>query len=164
MNRKSMSGKITCGGLIEKGGHALVEVLGFEQVAGEPCAILGRFGSAGIALSYLSVGNDADGLANMSFCVRTDDLASHRHLLDEVREGFSPRKVNATAPVVIMTLYGPHFLEKTSLASQVFSTLCADGISPCTVCSSVNSISVVVDVHLRDAAVRSLRRQFDWPE
>lgn len=159
-----MSGKVACGGLIEKGDHCLVEVLGFQRIAREPCGILGCFGDAGIALAYLSVGNGADGLTNMSFCVRTDELAAQRHLLDEVREKFGPQRVAATAPTVILTLYGPHFLERTSLASQVFSTLCADGINPHTVASSVNSISVVVDTHDRDAAVASLRRQFEWPE
>ena len=159
-----MTQKVACGGLIEKGDHCLVEVLGFQRVAGEPCAILGYFGEAGIPLAYLSVGNGADGLTNMSFCVRTSELAARRQLLDEVRENFQPQKVLATAPVVIMTLYGPHFLERTSLASQVFSALCADGINPQTVCSSVNSISVVVDTHDRDAAVVCLRRQFEWPD
>jgi len=159
-----MSGKIICGGLIEKGENCLVEVLGFARTVNEPCAILGRFGAAGIPLAYLSVGNGSDGLTNMSFCVRTDELAVHRHLLAEIREEFQPRKVAATAPVVILTLYGPHFLERTSLASQVFSALCADGINPQTVCSSVNSISVVIDRHDRDGAVACLQERFEWPE
>lgn len=159
-----MNDRIVCGGLIEKGDNCLVEVLGFARAENEPCAILGRFGEAGIPLAYLSVGNGADGLTNMSFCVRTADLAAHRHLLDEIRTEFQPRKVAATAPVVILTLYGPHFLERTSLASQVFSSLCADGINPQTVCSSVSSISVVVDTHDRDAAVACLRGRFEWPE
>ncbi len=159
-----MSEKLMCGGLIEKGENCLVEVLGFARAANEPCGILGRFGSAGIPLAYLSVGNGHDGLTNMSFCVRTADLAVHRHLLDEIRAEFQPRMVEATAPVVILTLYGPHFLERTSLASQVFNSLCADGINPRTVCSSVSSISVVVDTHDRDAAVACLRVGFEWPE
>ena len=159
-----MTGKITCGGLIEKGNHCLIEVLGFKRVAGEPCGILACFGSVGIPLKYLSVGNGADGLTNMSFCVRTDELAVHRVVLDEVREKFQPQKVVANAPMVILTLYGPHFLEKTNLASQMFSALCADGISPHTVCSSVSSISVVIDTHDRDASVACLRRAFEWPE
>ena len=159
-----MTEKVTCGGLIEKGENCLVEVLGFERAANEPCGILARFGEVGIPLSYLSVGNDAEGLSNMSFCVRTVELASHRQLLDDIRQVFSPRQVTATAPVVILTLYGPHFLERTNLASQVFSALCADGIRPQTMCSSVNSISVVVDTHDRGPAVACLRQKFEWPE
>ena len=159
-----MTEKVVCGGLIEKGNHCLVEVLGFKRVAGEPCGILAHFGEAGISLTYLSVGNGADGLTNMSFCVATDELADHRDLLDRVREEFEPQLVSANAPMVILTLYGPHFLERKNLASQVFSALCADRIHPHTVCSSVNSISVVVDTHDRDLAVACLRGRFEWPE
>jgi len=159
-----MTDKLVCGGLIEKGDHCLVEVLGFKRVASEPCGILGLFGAAGIPLTYLSVGNGADGLTNMSFCMQTKELAENRELLDEVRKKFGPQKVAANAPMVILTLYGPHFLERPSLASKVFSALCADGIDPHTVCSSVSSISVVVDTHDRDAAVACLRSGFEWPE
>ncbi len=159
-----MTAKVECGGLIEKGDHCLVEVLGFLRVAGEPCGILGHFGEAGISLAYLSVGNGADGLTNMSFCVATTDLAAHREVLDRVRAEFQPQKVSANAPMVILTLYGPHFLERKNLASQVFSALCADSIHPHTVCSSVSSISVVIDTHDRDAAVACLRERFEWPE
>jgi aspartokinase len=159
-----MTEKVSCGGLIEKGDHCLVEVLGFHQVANEPCGILTRFGEAGITLAYLSVGNGSDGTTNMSFCVRTADLARRRQLLDDIRTDFQPQLVAANAPVVILTLSGPHFLERTSLASRVFSALCADGIRPHTVCSSVNSISVVVDTHDRDTAVACLKRNFSWPD
>ncbi|MCB1182409.1 hypothetical protein KDM41_03175 [bacterium] len=159
-----MSERIPCGGLVEKGDHALVEVLGFVPKPGRPCGILELFGRAGIALSYLSVGRDAGGLTGMSFCVRTDELARHRLILDEVRRRYDPRTVTATAPVVILTLYGPHFLERTSLACQVFGALCSGGLEPHTVASSVNSISAVVDTHVRDAAVACLRETFTWPE
>jgi aspartokinase len=159
-----MNNRVDCGGLIEKGDHCLVEVLGLRQAENEACTILGRFGAAGITLTYLSVGNGADGTINMSFCVRTAELARHRRLLDDIRADFRPQLVAANAPVVILTLYGPHFLERTSLASRVFSALRADGIRPHTVGSSVNSISVVVGTHDRDTAVGCLRRDFIWPE
>lgn len=159
-----MNSRVPCGGLIEKGRHALVEVLGFWPAPDRPGSILELFGRAGIALSYLSVGRDAGALANMSFCVRTDELARHRTLLDEVRRRYAPLEVSATAPVVILTLYGPHFLEKTSLAAQVCAALLGDGIALHSVCSSVNSISAVVDFHERKAAVSCLRRRFSWPE
>ena len=159
-----MTEKLVCGGLIEKGGYSLIEVLGFKRVSGEPCGILGLFGAAGISLTYLSAGNGADGLTNMSFCVQTEELAVHRELLAEIRVRFLPQKVMANGPMVILTLYGPHFMERPTLASQVFTALCADSIDPHTVCSSVSSISVVVDTHDRDVAVACLRAQFQWPD
>ena len=100
----------------------------------------------------------------MSFCVKTEELAASRHVLNEIEAEFHPRMVRANGPVVILTLYGPHFLEKHTLASEVFAALCAHDIDVHTVCSSVNSISAVVDTHERDRAVACLKAKFEWPE
>ena len=159
-----MAEKFQCGGLMERGDLCLVEVLGFDWSPGKACGILAKFGTKGIALSYLSVGNGATKVKNMSFCVKTEDLAKHRHIIDEIKEEFTPEKVSVNAPVVILTLYGPHFLERHTLASEVFSALCEAGINSHTVCSSVNSISVVVDVPDRDRTEACLKERFEWPE
>ena len=158
-----MTDKIVCGGLMERGDLCLVEVLGFDWRPGKACGILGKFGQARISLSYLSIGNGSDGDKNMSFCLSTAKLAEHRDLLEEIREEYQPNKLEAHAPMVILTLYGPHFLEKHNLASEVFSALCVEGINAHTVCSSVNSISVVVDTLDRDRTVECLREKFGWP-
>lgn len=158
-----MTDKIVCGGLMERGDLCLVEVLGFDWRPGHACGILGKFGQARISLSYLSIGNGPDGGKNMSFCLSTEKLAEHRELLDQIREEYEPTRLEARAPMVILTLYGPHFLEKHNLASGVFSALCVEGINVHTVCSSVNSISVVVDTMDRDRTVECLRQKFVWP-
>ena len=159
-----MTDKIQCGGLMERSDLCLVEVLGFDWRPGKVCGILGKFGQAEISLSYLSIGNGPEGDKNMSFCLSTAKLAKHRHILDEIQEEFSPKKIEARAPVTILTLYGPHFLEKHNLASEVFSALCAEGIDAHTVCSSINSISVVVDATDREPTVACLKQKFVWPE
>jgi aspartokinase len=156
--------KIVCGGLMERGDLCLVEVLGFDWRPGKACGILGKFGQAKISLNFLSIGNGPGGDKNMSFCMSTSKLAEHRHLLDEIQDEYAPTKIEARAPMVILTLYGPHFLEKHNLASEVFSVLCVEGINFHTVCSSVNSISVVVDNLDRDRTVECLRHKFVWPE
>jgi len=155
---------IECGGLMERGDVCLVEVLGFDWRPGQACGILGMFGQAEISLSYLSIGNGRDGDKNMSFCVNTARLAGSREILDEIEKQYQPTKVEVRGPMVILTLYGPHFLERTNLASEVFSALCVDGINAQTVCSSVNSISVVVDTLDRDRTVGCLKQKFSWPE
>ena len=159
-----MNGKIQCGGLLEKSNLCLVEVMGFDWGPGQACGILGKFGQVGIPLSYLSLGNGADGDKNMSFCLSTADLARERHILEEIKAEFTPKKLETRAPVAILTLYGPHFLEKPTLASQVFSALCVDGLDALTVCSSINSISVVVNTLDRDRTVECLRQLFEWQE
>ena len=159
-----MSQRIVCGGLIEKGHLCLVEVLGFDWRPGKACGILGRFGRAEIPLSYLSIGNGHEGDKNMSFCVDAAELARHRHLLDEIQKDFESTRIEVRDPVMILTLYGPHFQERHNLASEVFSALCMQGVHAHTVGSSINSISVVVDTHDHARTVECLRERFEWPE
>ncbi len=159
-----MTEKIECGGLMERNGLCLVEVLGFDWRPGRICGILEKFGQAEISLSYLSIGNGPDGDKNMSFCVNPGKLAEHENILDEILKEFSPTKIEARTPVTILTLYGPHFLEKHNLASEVFSALCLDGIDAHTVCSSINSISMVIDAGDRNPTVDCLKQKFTWPE
>ena len=159
-----MNEKIQCGGLMERNDLCLVEVLGFDWRPGQACGILGKFGQAGISLSYISMKKRKNKDKNMSFCVRTEELADQRAIIEEIRQEFAPRKLEVRAPVAILTLYGPHFLDKPALASQVFSALCVDRIDAQTVCSSVNSISVVVDTLDRDRTIECLRGVFSWPE
>jgi len=159
-----MSERISCGGLMERSEMCLVEVLGFAWQPGETCGILRKFGGAGVSLFYLSISNGARGDRNMSFCVRTTDLAVHRLLLEEIEAEFKPRRIQANAPVVILTLYGPHFLERHNLAAEVFAALCAAEINVHTVGSSINSISVVVDLPDREQAIACLREKFEWPD
>jgi aspartokinase len=159
-----MTQKYQCGGLMERGDLCLVEVLGFDWQPGQACGILTKFGAAGISLSYLTVGNGANEEKNMSFCVKTEEMAVHRGIIEEIKEEFTPDKVCVNAPVVILTLYGPHFLERHNLASEVISALCVAGIKNHTVCSSINSISVVIDVPDRDRTVVCLQEKFEWPQ
>ena len=85
-----MMERIECGGLMERRDLCLVEVLGFDWRPGEACGILGKFGQAEISLSYLSIGNDAEGQKNMSFCVSTEAMAANRHIIDEIETEFKP--------------------------------------------------------------------------
>jgi aspartokinase len=158
------TGRIVIGGMMEREGVCLVEVLGFDWCPGKACGILGKFGRADISLSYLSIGNGPEGDKNMSFCVNTARLAASRQLITEIEAEFGPTRVEVRGPMTILTLYGPHFAERTNVASEVFSALCVDGINAQTVCSSVNSISVVVDTLDRDRTVECLRQKFEWPE
>ena len=158
------AGRIVIGGMMERGDVCLVEVLGFDWRPGQACGILGKFGRADISLSYLSIGNGREGDKNMSFCVNTTRLAESRGIIAEIEAEFEPTRVAVRGPMTILTLYGPHFSERTNLANEVFSALCVDGINAETVCSSVNSISVVVDMLDRDRTVECLKQKFEWPE
>ncbi|MBE0565327.1 MAG: hypothetical protein IH621_05155 [Krumholzibacteria bacterium] len=156
--------RIRCGGLMERREVCLVEVLGFGRGPGQSRGILAKFGRAGVSLTYLSAGHGAHGEKNMSFCVAAADQEHWRPLLEEIRADYAPDRVQAHEPAVILTLYGPHFLERHSLAAEVFASVCGAGIGTHAVCSSVNSISLVIAEKDRDRTVDCLKQKFDWPD
>lgn len=159
-----MKEKIPCGGLIERRGLTLIEIMGYVWQPGHSCGILGYYAEAGIALGYLSIGHTADGLRNMAFCIATEAMDRSRELLERVQETHAPSAVRITDQVTILTLYGPHFYERVALASEVYGSLCSDGIDALSLGSSVNSISLVVtDGDVRRTR-KSFARRFAWPE
>ena len=156
--------RIECGGLMERGGLCLIEVLGFTWHPGMDAGILDKFGAAGIPFSYLSISYDARRRRNLSLCVKLTDLDRASPLLDEVAAEFGPELIERREPVVKLTLYGPHFNERYALVAEIFSALSTQGVDVHTVGSSVNSISFVMDAADRDRTIACLRERFDWPE
>ena len=159
-----MNEMIPCGGLIERGGLSLIEVLGYRWQPGHSCGILGCYAEAGIALGYLSITHNADGLRNMAFCIAHQEMHRSQELLERIRVEHQPTNVRITEPVTILTLYGPHFYERVALASEVYGSLCADGIDALSLGSSVNSISIVVAENDAARTRMSFRHRFTWPE
>lgn len=153
-----------CGGLIEKSDLCLVEVLAYRWQPGRSCRILGLFADAGIPLCYLTIGNGADGLRNLSLCVARERYDATNALLETIRTDHQPKALDIREPVTILTLYGPHFYERIALASEVYHALCRDGIDTLSLGSSVNSISVVVAEADAAVAKASFRKRFIWPE
>ena len=157
-------GRIPCGGLLEKADQCLVKVHGFAWRPGESCGVLGLFGAAAVPLSFLNINYGEDDLLHMQFCFEQRHLERARPLLADVDTAFRPRTVLVVEAVHILTLYGPHFGEKHALASEAFGALCSAAVRVHGVCSSINSISLVVDSTDADAARRALATRFQWPE
>ena len=159
-----MSEKIPCGGLIERKGLSLIEIMGYRWQPGQSCGILGLYAEAEVPLGYLSIGHNSDGLRNMAFCIGVDAMHRTQDLLEKIRDTHLPVNVKITEPVTILTLYGPHFYERVALASEVYGSLCNDGIDALSLGSSVNSISLVVAEADVARTRRSFRHRFAWPE
>ncbi|MCP4800674.1 MAG: hypothetical protein GY893_12070 [bacterium] len=156
--------KIQCGGLIIKRGVALIEVLGFEWAPGEACGILCEFGDAGIPLSYINISNTNDKKRSIVFCLDHKYLGQAKEMMTNIEKKLLPQKVTVEERASICTLYGPHFLEKTGLASEVYASFCQAAIGTWSVCSSVNSVSFVISERDLNPSRQCLRTRFDWPE
>lgn len=159
-----MSGKIECGGLTRRADLVLVEFRGFEPLSGHRQNLLKRFGDYAIPLCYLTVAWDADDAENLCFCLNRADLERAEPLLAMLSNELCPRRVVTWHPVVILTVYGPHFLERYGLANEFIATLAEHRLTVLSISSSVNSVSFVVHEKDEAATVGALAERFNWPE
>jgi aspartokinase len=159
-----VSGKIECGGLTRREDLVLVELRGFAPLAGHRRNVLKRFGDYAIPLCYLTVSWDAEDAENLCICLNRADLERAEPLLAMLSIEIAPRRVVTWHPVTILTVYGPHFLERYGLANEFIATLADHRLTVLSICSSVNSVSFVV--HERDVenTVHALSERFAWPE
>lgn len=159
-----MSWKIECGGLTRRGKLVLVEFRGFAPLQGHRRNVLKRFGDYAIPLCYLVVGWDSDDAENLAICLSETDLARAEPLLAMLSNEIAPRRVVTWHPVTILTVYGPHFLERYGLANEFIATLADHKLTVLSICSSVNSVSFVVHERDEDMTVHALAERFNWPE
>ena len=159
-----MSDKTPCGGLLERDEVCLVRILGTDWKAGQVEDILQQFADQDITLPYLIIEHGSDEDRNMSLCVKREDLDRTTALLTEIRQTLGPSKVVSLDSVVILTLYGPHFMDKPALASRALSGLFQAGIKPHSLTTSINSISLVISPMDHAVAVASLGELFEWPD
>ena len=161
---ENMIGKIRCGGVMEKDSLCLIEVMGYDWRPGQACGILGIFADMGLALSFVSVVESADGKRNMALCLDRSFLEKARENLQEIEAQLNPSRIAVSEDVTILTLYGPHFHEKRGVASSAYAAFCGAAINTLAVCSSVNSISFVIASSETRSARQCLKRTFDWPD
>ena len=159
-----MSGKIECGGLTRREDLVLVELRGFAPLAGHRRNVLKRFGDYAIPLCYLTVSWDAEDAENLCICLNRSDLERAEPLLAMLSNEIAPRRVVTWHPVTILTVYGPHFLERYGLANEFIATLADHRLTVLSICSSVNSVSFVVHARDVETTVHALAERFNWPE
>jgi aspartokinase len=159
-----MTDKIECGGLIRRNNLCLLEIQGYDLKESGRFDILGLFGKAKIPISYLAVGNGPNGCRNMSLCVPREHLATLESLKEDLQEGCSPRSLKITDHTMILTVYGPHFHERASVAGVVYGALKWEQIYTHSINSSVNSISFVINESDCERTIACLRSMISWPE
>ncbi len=151
------------GGLIECPGMCLVEIRGYVEQKNEPCVILCELGQRDISLHYVSIGDSETGDRNMALCIDRHQCGDQKELMELLELEVAPKDIRIRKNAMTMTLYGPHFKERPNLIGELYSTFKKAQIDVWSVCSSVNSISFVIDEGTAPTARSVLRATFEWP-
>ncbi len=155
--------KIAIGGIIETRGLVLVRVLGARKGPGVAGRTLSALGSRGVNVLCVVCFADLDQRDNICFAINRSDLDQTLGLLQIVKEEIEAGAVEVVRNCCVISVYGPHFSERPSVAGMIFDALARGGIDIHAISTSISTVSCIVDESCLEAGISRLRETFVVP-
>jgi len=155
--------KIKIGGIMQSDGRALVKIMSVPDHASVAGTVLQAMGNRQINIELLLESFDLDDCGNFSIVIDHKDLDQALTVLDEIRPSIDAKAISYTPDVAVITVFGPHLREKPLVHGVMFSSIAAVGISSLAICTSISSVSCVVEGQHIDLVVRALEASFETP-
>lgn len=155
--------KMKVGGIMQSDGRALLKIMSVPDHASVAATVLRGMGENQINIELLLESFDLDDCGNFSIVIDQKDLDQALNVLETIRPSIDAKAISYTPDVAVVTVFGPHLREKPLVHSVMFSSIAAVGISSLAICTSISSVSCVVEAQYLDITVRSLEEAFDTP-
>ncbi len=155
--------KIRIGGIMQSDGRALLKIMSVPDHASVSGTVLKAMAEREINIELLVESFDLDECGNFSIVIDQKDLDQALIVLDHVRPVIDARAVSYTPDVAVVTVFGPHLREKPLVHGAMFSAIAAAGISSLAICTSISSISSVVEGRYLDMVIAALQAAFETP-
>jgi aspartate kinase len=155
--------KVKIGGILQNHNLAQIGILDFPDELGTLSRLMEFFGKSRINLQFLVHSMDGRGKQSVSFCIERGDLENALGILQHIQSYFNPRRIIHQVPVAILSIFGPHFREKPSIAATMFRALEDAQVPILSVSTSISSLSCVVEEALLSRAVQALQDSFELP-
>ena len=156
-------GKVKIGGIIQSKELAQVGVMSMPDQPAVTGKIFSALGKEGINIQFIAQTLDVGGRGNTIFCIDRKDLEETVNVLTRIQPFVGLEKVMHHSPVGIISIFGPHFREKPSLAGMMFSALGDAGINILAVSTSISTLSCVIEEGLLPQAVQAISEVFELP-
>jgi aspartate kinase len=158
-----MTGKIAVGGITRIDDLVLVRILGAETGHGLAGRALSGLGLKGINIICVTSFIDRDGLNNLGFAIKEEDLDQALGILQSIRDDLQARGVETQRRCTAISIYGPHFSERPAIASSVFQATGDAAIQIHMICTSFSTVSFLINEDQADLAVEKLQENFLVP-
>ncbi|MBC8455916.1 hypothetical protein H8D59_01590 [bacterium] len=159
-----MSKKIQIGGVIMRENLSLIKILGINNAPNSGGHIFRIFGDAGISMEFISTSETTTGKGSILICVEEKEHQKAKMLIPIIEREISPVKETIHNSVAMMTVYGPHFAEKPSIAAAFCVALGKAGINVLGVSTSINSVTCVIHQKKLNQAKIAIDKSFDYPK
>ncbi len=155
--------KMKIGGIMQSDGRALVKIMSVPDHVSVAGTVLGAMGDHQINIELLLESFDLDDCGNFSIVIDQKDLDQALAVLEAIRPVIDAKAISYTPDVAVVTVFGPHLREKPLVHGVMFSSIAAVGISCLAICTSISSVSCVVEGQYLDIIVGSLEEAFETP-
>ena len=155
--------KIAIGGMIETSGLVLLKIMGVRSEPGVAGLTLSTMGRNGINVLCVVSSADTTGRDNMSVAVGRDDLDQALGLLQTIREDIGAGSIECQKNVCVISIYGPHFSERPTIAGMMFDAMSRARIDIQAISTSVSTVSCVISEKDLARARESLAETFLIP-
>jgi aspartokinase len=156
-------GKVKIGGIIQSKQLAEVAVTSVPDRPGSAGEIFAALGKVGINVQFIVESVDQDGRGNTVFCIDGKDLKATMSVLNQLQPLADLERVTQHSPVGIISIFGPHFREKPSIAGTMFTALGDAGINILAISTSISTLSCVIEEALLPQAVQAISEAFELP-
>lgn len=156
-------GKIKIGGIIQNRNLAKIGIMSVPDRPGVGGIIFSALGAKGVNCPFIVHTIDPNRLDNIVICVEQRHLPQSLEVLDRIKETVGAQEVIYKGEVGLLTVFGPHFGERSGIAGTMFSALASVGINILAISASISSLSCIIDGGDMDEAVRALEEAFDLP-
>jgi aspartate kinase len=157
------TGKIAIGGLLETRGLVLVRVLGARRGPGSAGRTLSALGRHGINVLCVVCFADLDRRDNICFAINRADLDQTLGLMQIVREEIEAETVEVVRNCCVVSVYGPHFSERPSVAGLIFDAMAGAGVEVHAISTSISTVSCVIDEDRIEEVAARLNETFLLP-
>ena len=158
-----MTGKIAVGGITRKDGLVLMRILGARAGQGLVGKSLSSLGLHGINLTCVTSFIDGQGLNNICFAIHQEDLDQTLGILQSMEEDILAGSVSYQGGCSAISIYGPHFSERPSIAGTVFAATADAGVEIHMISTSFSTVSFLTNEDQAVIAIQRLNKDFLVP-
>ena len=151
------------GGMLENKGLTLYRVTTIEDQPGAAGTILKFYAQRNINLEYITESITSNGWAVMAICIRDEFVEQVDRYMKENESTVESLKIIKTDNVSTLSIYGPHFKEKDSIAARFCSLLGSAGVNILGISSSISSVCCVIKTKHLEIGKAALLKRFELP-
>lgn len=152
--------RVKLGGIIEKRNLAKIGVMSIPDRPGVAGAIFRALGVANINCPFIVHTIDLNAQDSIVLCVARKDLEPALQALTEVKDAVGAKAIVHEEHVGMISIYGPHFGERSGIAGVMFSALASSDINILAISTSISSLSCIIDADRMDEAARAIETAF----